>query len=160
MRVALTGGLQVRALPLDEQIIRLLSPDSYASMHAIADSKRREVGAVKERAGLQKITLWYVSFSATEQGETRFSPQEFVISNVGRDFRPLDIVPLTPSFGEYRLKQRQTQSALYVFDGQIDPNQSIVVQMEGTRSNTDWGAIQSRFDRERSLVRSRAGAKK
>ena len=40
-----------------------------------------------------------------ERGETRFSPREFVITNVGRDFRPIDVIPLTPGFGEQRLRR-------------------------------------------------------
>jgi hypothetical protein len=104
--------------------------------------------------------VWYVSFFALEQGETRFSPQEFIIGNSGRDFRPLDIVPLTPGFGEYRLKQREVQSALLVFDGQIDLNQPVTAQLESVPSVTDWNTVLQRVERERALVRSRAAAKR
>jgi hypothetical protein len=106
------NGLQIRAIPLDERFIRLLSPDSYRSLRELQASKAQALLAVKERNRLPSYSIWYVSFFALEQGETRFSPQEFIISNTGRDFRPLDIVPLTPGFGEYRLKQREVQSAL------------------------------------------------
>ncbi len=159
IKVAPTSGLQVRAIPLDERILRLLSPDSYRSLRDLARSKDREVNAVKDRTRLPSYSLWYVSFYALEQGETRFSPQEFVINNVGRDFRPIDVVPLSPGFGEYRLKQREVQSALYVFDGQIDLNQPLTGAMEGTQSATDWTQVLEKVDRERALVRSRAAAK-
>lgn len=159
IKVAPSSGLQVRAIPLDERILRLLSPDSYRSLRDLARSKDREVNAVKDRTRLPSYSLWYVSFYALEQGETRFSPQEFVINNVGRDFRPLDVVPLSPGFGEYRLKQREVQSALFVFDGQIDLNQPLTGAMEGTPSATDWTQVLEKVDRERALVRSRAAAK-
>ena len=99
-----------------------------------------------------------VNFFAQEQGETRFSPLEIVIRNVGRDFRPLDVFPLTPGFGEYRLRQRDTQSALFAFDGQVDPNQPLSMIVE-TVESSGWQAVLQRVERERALVRSRAAAR-
>jgi hypothetical protein len=155
-----TNGLQIRAIPLDERFIRLLSPDSYRALRELQSSKAAQLLAVKERNRLPSYSVWYVSFFALEQGETRFSPQEFIIGNSGRDFRPLDIVPLTPGFGEYRLKQREVQSALLVFDGQIDLNQPVTAQLESVPSVTDWNTVLQRVERERALVRSRAAAKR
>ncbi len=158
LKIAPSTGLQVRAVPLEERFIRLLGPDSYRSLRDLVKSKEREVNAVKARSNLPSYSIWYVSFYALEQGETRFSPQELVINNVGRDFRPIDVLPMTPGFGEYRLKQREVQSALFVFDGQIDLNQPLTGSMEGTRSVTDWGQVIERVERERALVRSRAAS--
>ena len=162
LKVAPSSGLQVRAIPLDERFIRLLSPDSYSALRELVASKQPALTTVRERNRLPSYSLWYVSFFALEQGETRFSPQEFVINNTGRDFRPIDILPLSSGFGEYRLKQREVQSALFIFDGQIDLNQPTSAMMEGSPSVTDWGRVMQRVDRERALVRSRAatGAKK
>lgn len=158
VRVAPANGLQVRAIPLDERIIRLLSPDSYRALRDLRDGQAKAIEDVASRTRLQTYSFWFVSFFALEQGETRFSPMEFIISNVGRDFRPLDLIPLTPGFGEYRLRQRDVQSALFVFDGQLDVNQPLTAQMEAARSVTDWGTVVRRIERERALVRSRAAA--
>ncbi len=158
VKVSPSGGLQIRAIPLDERFLRLLSPDSYRTLRDLAASKEKEVTRVKDRMRLPSYSIWYVSFFALEQGETRFSPQEFIISNVGRDFRPIDIVPMTPGFGEYRLKQREVQSALLIFDGQIDLNQPLTGQMEATQSVTNWSQVLDRVERERALVRSRAAS--
>lgn len=160
LKTSPANGLQVRAIPLDERIIRLLSPDSYRALRDLLASKEQQLLGVKERNRLPAYSIWYVSFFAIEQGETRFSPQEFIISNTGRDFRPLDMVPLTPGFGEYRLKQREVQSALLVFDGQIDLNQPVTAQLETTVSVTDWNSVLQRIERERALVRSRAAGKR
>ena len=157
IKVTPTSGLQVRAVPLDERLIRLLSPDSYRSLHDLVRGKERELNAIRTRTRLPSYSLWYVSFNALEQGETRYSPQELIINNVGRDFRPIDVLPLTPGFGEYRLRQRETQSAVFVFDGQLDLNQPLTATMEGTPSVTDWAQVVQRVERERTLVRARAG---
>ena len=156
IKIAPSNGLQVRAIPLDERFIRLLSPDSYKTLRDLPNQKSREIESAKQRQRQPSYSLWYVSFFAVEQGETRFSPQEFIIQNVGRDFRPIDVVPLTPGFGEYRLRQREVQSAIYVFDGQVDPNQPITALMETTPSVTNWQSVLQRVERERALVRSRA----
>ncbi|MBL0940555.1 MAG: hypothetical protein IBJ03_16790 [Gemmatimonadaceae bacterium] len=160
LKISPANGLQVRAIPLDERLIRLLSPDSYRALRDMQTSKTAQLQAIKDRSRLPNYSIWYVSFFALEQGETRFSPQEFIISNTGRDFRPLDMVPLTPGFGEYRLKQREVQSALFVFDGQIDVNQPVTSQMESIPSVTDWSSVLQRVERERALVRSRAAGTK
>jgi hypothetical protein len=157
IRLALPGGLQVRAAPMDESFIRLLSPDIYRAMTEILASKKVEIDRVKERVRMPSYSLWLLDFFAQEQGETRFSPMEIVIRNVGRDFRPLDVVPLTPGFGEYRLRQRDTQRAIFVFDGQVDPNQPLSIIVETTESG-GWQAVLQRVERERVLVRSRASA--
>lgn len=151
-------GLQVRAIPLDESVIRALSPDSYRALRELVASQRTRIADVQQRTGTQRVSLWYVSFFGIEQGETRFSPMEFIITNVGRDFRPLDVVPLSPGFGLQRLRQREVQNALYVFDGQVDVNQPLEIAYETAR-NSEWAVVLQRVERERVLVRSRAGGK-
>lgn len=157
IRLTLPGGLQVRAAPLDESFIRLLSPDSYRALREVVNSKQEELAQLQQRVRMPSYSLWIVNFFAQEQGETRFSPMEIVIRNVGRDFRPLDVLPMTPGFGEYRLRQRETQSALLVFDGQVDPNQPLTMVIESEQS-TGWQAVLQRVERERALVRSRSMA--
>jgi hypothetical protein len=157
LRLALPGGLQVRALPLDESFIRLLSPDSYRAMTELRESKAADLTRVQQRTRLPSYALWVVNFFAQEQGETRFSPLEIVIRNAGRDFRPLDAIALTPGFGQYRLRQRETQSAILVFDGLLDPNQPLTMIVE-TAESGGWQAVLQRVERERALARSRANA--
>jgi hypothetical protein len=151
------ANLQVRATPLDESIIRLLSPDSYRAMSELKRSKSEAIAAVARRNAIRDLSLWYVSFFAVEQGETRFSPREFIITNVGRDFRPLDVLPITPGFGEQRLRQNGRQDGLYVFDSQLDVQQPLTVSYETAR-NDSWGQMLPQIERERALVKSRAAA--
>jgi hypothetical protein len=152
-----SSNLQIRATPLDESIIRLLSPDSYRALSELKRSKTEAIAAVGRRNAVRELSLWYVSFFAVERGETRFSPREFVITNVGRDFRPIDVIPLTPGFGEQRLRQNGRQDAVYVFDGQLDPQQPLTISYETAR-NDDWAGILQQIERERVLVKSRAAA--
>jgi hypothetical protein len=147
-------GLVARFLPLDESVIRVLAPDAYRSLRDLQASRRDAVEAIARRYALAQPSLWYVSFYGVEQGETRFDPLQLTVSSGGRDYRPVDAIPLTPGFGEHRLAQRETQAALYVFDGGLDVNQPFELTFQTVRS-TAWDAVLRRVERERSLVRSR-----
>lgn len=148
-------GLIVRAIPLDESLIRLLTPDSYRALRELQESNRQAIAAVKRRTGGREPDLWYVSFYGVEQ-DVHFSPRDLVITSAGRDFRPLEVLPLSSGFGEQRLRQRETQSAIYLFDENIDLDQPLTVTFQNVRSDS-WGElILSRVERERALVRARA----
>ena len=152
------NALQVRALPLDETVLRTLSPDSYRALHELRESKRPHIDRVLKRTGLPGASLWYVQFFNSEQGEARFSPLEVVISSAGQDFRALEVFALTSGFGEQRLLQREVQAGLYVFDPAVDVNQPLTITFETMRSDV-WGTLLKRVERERSLIRSRAAPK-
>jgi len=152
------NALQVRVLPLDETVIRTLSPDSYRALRELRESKRASVSAAVRRTGKPGASLWYVQFFNQEQGEARFSPMELVITSAGRDFRAVDLYPFTPGFGEQRLQQREVQAALYVFDPAVDVNQPLTVTFE-TQSSAVWEALLKRVERERAMIRSRASGK-
>lgn len=148
-------GVLVKAIPLDEGVIRLLSPDSYRALRDLQESRRSEVAALARRYGLQQYRLWYVSYYGLAP-EARFSPGEFTLTNNGRDFRPLEVLPVTAGFGENRLKQRETQAALYLFDGALDVSQPLTVRVESATDADSWTNALRRIERERALVRSRA----
>jgi len=152
------NALQVRALPLDETVLRTLSPDSYRALRELRESKRTLIDDVLKRTGLPGASLWYVQFFNAEQGEARFSPLEVVINSAGQDFRALEVFALTSGFGEQRLLQREVQAGLYVFDPSVDVNQPLTITFETRRSDA-WGTLLKRVDRERTLIRSRATPK-
>jgi len=156
LRIQLPGVL-VRALPLDESVIRVLSPDSYRGLHELVASRQAELDEHARRYGVRRPSLWYFSYYGV-QPDARFSPDEVVITSAGRVFRPLSIVLLTTGFGEQRLEQRGVQTAIYLFDDGVDVNLPLIVTVQGTPSS-GWEANLRRIERERALVRSRAAAR-
>ncbi|MGQ0647757.1 MAG: hypothetical protein ACT4P7_09290 [Gemmatimonadaceae bacterium] len=148
-------GLQVRAIPLDESVIRVLSPDSYRALSDLVRSQQTRVDEIRRRTAFARLSVWYVSFFGVEIGEARYSPMELIVTNVGRDFRPVEVIGLSPGFGQQRVRQREVQNALYVFDGQLDVNQPLVLSYDTSRSS-EWPSVLERIERERALVRSRA----
>ncbi|MEO5579058.1 MAG: hypothetical protein ABIR58_00250 [Gemmatimonadaceae bacterium] len=147
-------GLIARAIPLEENVIRLLTPDSYRALRDLQESNRRTIEGITRRSGGRTPDLWYVSFYGLEDN-ARFSPMDLVITSGGQDFRPIDVIPLSTGFGEQSLRQRETQSAVYVYPGEIDVDHPLAVSFQGQR-NALWEQVLQRIERERALVRARA----
>ena len=146
--------VQIRAIPLDEAVIRVLAPDSYRSLRGLRESRREAIDRLGARYLLRERNVWFVSFYGLAP-DARFNPGELTVTVSGRDYRPLEVVALSSGFGEQRLNVRETQSALYLFGDGIDLSQPIVVRMQGTE-DASWGAIVQRIEQERALIRGRA----
>jgi hypothetical protein len=147
-------GLAVRAIPLDEALIRLLTPDSYRTLRDLRMSVAATLTTVSRRLGGRAVESWLVSFYGVEP-DVRFTPMDLIVTSAGRDFRPLELVPLSAGFGEQRLRQRETQSAIYVFDADVEVDQPLTVTFMTDRSEI-WEQLLPRIERERALVRARA----
>lgn len=147
----------VRAIPLDESIIRLLSPDSYRALRGLRDGRQDAIARSAARLGVARPSLWYVSFFGLEP-DARFTARDIVITSGGREFRPLDVIPLTAGFSEERVGQRQVQSAIYLFDTGIDPDHPLTIAVEGV-SSAAWADVIPVIERERALVRARSAAR-
>lgn len=147
-------GVLVRALPLDEAVIRLLTPDSYRALRELRETEAPAVDATERRYGMRRASVWLVSFYGV-QPDARFTPGDLIITSAGRDFRPYDILPLTTGFGQQRLAQRETQNAIFVYNGDVDVEQPLTASYEGV-TDQSWENTLQRLERERALVRARA----
>src|SRR5438046_690711 len=54
--------LQVRLIPLDESVIRTLSPDSYSALRQIAESRKEQIARYAMLHNLRERRVWYVTF--------------------------------------------------------------------------------------------------
>lgn len=149
-----TPTFAVRVLPLDERIIRLLTPDTYRSFLHLKRSREDEIRKTAERAGISEPALFLVTFFGL-QHRARFIPEELTITSRNRVFRPAGIVPLSPRFGELMLQQRETASAIYLYESDIALFEPMIVAYEGIISQ-QWERILPILDRERAAVLSRA----
>jgi len=150
-------GVRVSAIPLDESVIRVIAPDSYRSLHAILESKRAQIAQRAGMRGIREPRVWYVRFYGLTP-DARFVPTDFTITSGGREYRPFDVLPLSPGFGTQRLQPRETQTALLLFEEGLDVSQPLVVTM-GSQRNSDWESILLRtIDPERAAIRARAAA--
>ena len=154
-------GVRVTMFPLDESIIRTLAADSYRGMHAIVESRAQQIRQRASMHGERNPRVWFVRFYGLAP-DARYDPTDLTVSVGGRDFRPIDVVPISGDFGTQRLQPRETQTGLLLFDGSLDVGQPMVVRM-GAEQNSDWdynaSGILGKINAERAAVRARASAK-
>jgi hypothetical protein len=140
-----SGPLQVKVTPLAESVIRLLAPDTYQRLHALA------TGRATDAAGRRELFL--VSFFSNDP-DVSFTPEDVQIVHRGAILRPAHIQPLTSGFGRQRLQQQETQSALYTFEESFNYDLPLVVRYGLDEAAGDWLQIQQRLERERARVRA------
>lgn len=150
-------GLTIRAIPLDESVIRALAPDSYTALHALLAAHAAELDQVRARLGFASIQAWHVQFFNVQQGEARYDPRDVQIRSAGRDFRPLDVIGLVPGFADGRLAQGRTVDAIFAFDPAVSLSQPLVVTLAG-QSSSAWTDVLPKLDRERAAIWSRSAA--
>ncbi|MGH7567720.1 MAG: hypothetical protein ACREL9_01930 [Gemmatimonadales bacterium] len=152
-----TGEVELQVLPLDEQVIRLLAPDTYQSLTQLIQAQRAAIDTAARRAGLTRPTLVMVTVLGLVP-QARFNPDDLEIQSRGRLFRPLAIVPLSPTWGAHQLDARQQAVALYLFEEGISFREALTVSYQG-RPNDAWGRSVRVLERERARAAARAQAR-
>jgi len=144
-----SGGVLVKVTPLDEATIRMLAPDTYQRLNALRVAREQEAA----NAVARDAELFMVSFFSYQPDMT-FMPEDVQLMHQGRLLRPAAIQPLTSGWGQQRLGQQETQSAVYVFEGPIEYNQSITLRY-GLEENGDWQNIVQKLESERAKILAR-----
>jgi hypothetical protein len=147
-------SLTVTLLPVEESVIRVVAPDSYRTLHKLVMDKAPDIERGARVHGLRERHVWMVRFVGLAAGAV-FNPGDVTITQSGREFRPLEIYPLSTRFGS-RLNVTETQSALYLFDDGLDVAQPLTVAM-GAVQSTDWEGISRVIEREKAAIRGRRG---
>lgn len=149
-----TGTLEIQVLPLDEQVIRLLAPDTYRSLAQLVRSRATDIADAAARGSTQNPALVMVTFLGVV-GQARFNPDELNITSRGRLFRPIGIVALSPTWSSYQLDARQQAAAIYLFEPGISVREQLTVSYQGLSSDV-WTRSLRLLDQERARVRARA----
>ena len=146
-----SGALRVKVTPLAESVIRLAAPDTYERLAGLARSSR---AALRSRAGVDP-SLFLVSLFSRDP-TVRYEPESLHILNRGRRYRPEAIHAITPGWGGQRLRQEETQIAVYAFDPAVDLEIALTVEYEDARDGS-WAGILTRLELERVRVGGRTG---
>jgi hypothetical protein len=149
-----TDELEIRFVPLDERITRLLANDAYQALHGLVRARRADIEAILSRSGVSRPGLALVSFFGHRQG-ARFEPQTLTLSVRNQVFRPIGIVPLSSQFTSQQLDVRGAATGLYVYEQEIPVTDDFNVEYNGLRSD-DWSKRLTTFDRERQRIQARA----
>jgi hypothetical protein len=146
-------NLEIRFVPLDPLVIRLLANDAFQSLRSLVESRRRSIDSVGSRAGVTKPGLALVSFFG-QRPDTRFDPQTLTLLIRNRDFRPLGVIPLDSKFASQQLNAREQASAIYMFEQDIPVDDSFTLSY-GDLVSDDWQTKQSLLNQERARVSAR-----
>jgi hypothetical protein len=149
-----TGTVEIQLLPLDEQVIRLLATDTYLSLTQLIRTRQDDILAAADRSGTDDLTLVMVTFFGLVP-EARFNPDDLTITSRSRLFRPIGIVPLSPTWGSYQLQARQQAAAIYLYEPGISFRETLSVSYQGMASEA-WTRALRLLDQERTRVRARA----
>lgn len=146
--------LEVRFVPLDERVLRLLAPDAYTSLRGLLASRQAAIDSVGRLSGVSEPGVALVSFYGQQAG-VRFDPQLVTIGFRGRVLQPIGIIPLNPTFSSQQLNVRQQASALFLFEEKIPVTESFQVSY-GALTSDDWGNRLVQLERERGRVAARS----
>jgi hypothetical protein len=157
--ITLRGGdFTVRLIPLDEQVIRLLRPDTYNSLRRLEQSKNDEIAGVARDYGIREPAVFFVSFFGRGP-QARFNPEALTITGQNRSFRPVAILANSRAFSDRQLDQRETATAIYIYEDGIRLADPFTLSYEG-ESSDEWEVILRVLERERAAVEARAAALK
>jgi hypothetical protein len=147
-----SGNLQIQITPLAESVIRLAAPDTYQRLASLSAS----TGAASSSEGEDGETLFLVSMFSRAP-TTTYEPENLHIVNGGLRYRPTAIRAITPGWGGQRLRQEETQIAVYAFDPGVHLEIALTVEYEGA-TDTSWERVLNRLEFERARVRGRIGS--
>jgi len=155
--VTLVGAdFTVGFIPLNESIIRLLRPDTYNSMRRLRQSMGDEIAETARRHGIREPAVFFVSFFGRGQ-QVRFNPEALTITGQNRSFRPIAMLANSRAFSERQLSQRETATAIYIYEDGIRLADPFTLSYEG-RSSNQWQVIIRLLERERAAADARAAA--
>jgi hypothetical protein len=146
--------LEVRLVPLDERVTRLLARDAYESLQSLVHSRRGSIDSVARSYGISAPGLALVTFFAGRPG-ARFDPSTLTLGIRNQVYRPRGVVPFSPRFTSQQLDVREQVSAIFVFDQLLPVTDDFNFAYQG-RTSESWRNKQRVLDRERGRVAARA----
>jgi hypothetical protein len=145
--------LEIRFVPLNERVTRLLAPDAWQSLRGLRAGRQTSIDSLARLYGLSDPGLALVTFYAQRDG-ARFDPQLLTLVSRGRFLRPVGVVPLSPGFTSQQLPQRGQAMAIFLYEEVIPVDESFTLTYD-TLTSEDWERKLPMLERERARVSSR-----
>lgn len=145
-----TGSLDIRFVPLEEGVLRLLSPDGYRALSNLVAEQRAALDSIGTVRGLRQPGLALVTFYGLAPN-TRFDPQLLTVSLRNQLYRPVGILPLSPAFSNQQLDVRGQATAIFVFERPLPVLEPFTISYL-TSSSSEWERKLSRLNTERARI--------
>jgi len=143
-----SGDLSLLVTPLHRSVTHVTAPDTERRLTALVEA--HAAPGREDGAGLFLVSLF------SERADVGFVPEDVQLIALGFRLRPSTIVPLTPTWGERRLRQREQEMAVYDFADGVDLERDLVL-VYGLMQSAQWSSILARIQAERARARARAG---
>jgi hypothetical protein len=147
------GDIEVRLLPLEERLLRLVARDGYESLHGLVASRRAQIDSAAQTAGIANPGLALVTFFGLRD-DARYDPQNVSLFYRNQFYRPTAIIPISSNFSSRQLPVRRQASAIFVFEMPLPIYEEFEVAY-GSSVSTGWKDILPRLDRERGRALAR-----
>ncbi|HUK22189.1 MAG TPA: hypothetical protein VLV45_11635 [Gemmatimonadales bacterium] len=151
-----TDQVAIQLLPLRESVIRLLAPDTYASLRSLLAKHQTALDSIARQAGERHpLPVLVTFFGLVPNGH--FVPEDLDLASSGQLYRPIGIVPLSPQWSSNQVDPRAQVIAIYLYDEDITLGQDLTVSY-GSLSSDSWSHAVRLLDQERARVLSRAAS--
>lgn len=144
------GDVDIRFLPLDERVLRLMASDAYDSFHRLVQDRQSAIDSVASANGFSSPGLALVTFFAI-RGGVRYEPLNVYVVIRNQLVRPFGLVPFTSNVASRQLDVRGQASAILLYDTPIPVFEAFSVAY-GTRVTDGWASQLERIQRERARV--------
>jgi hypothetical protein len=145
--------LEVRLVPLDERVTRLLARDAYESLQSLVHSRRGSIDSVARSYGISSPGLALITFFGNRVG-ARFDPSTLTLGIRNQIYHPRGVVPFSPRFTSQQLNVREQVSAVFVFDELLPVMDDFNFSYQGQDSE-NWQNKQRLLERERGRATAR-----
>lgn len=151
-----TGSLDIRLVPLQEGLLRLLSPDGYQALTNLVAGEQKRIDSLSSARGLRQPGLTLVTFFGLAPN-TRFDPQLLTVVARNQLFRPVGVLPLSPGFSNQQLEARGQATAIIVYERPLPFLEPFTVSYL-TATSAEWERKLQRLNAERARIVGRAAA--
>ena len=145
-----SGTLDIRVVPLDQRVLRLLSADGYAALNGIVVSQRRRIDSIASSRGVRRPGVALVSFHSLAPA-TRFDPQVLALSLRNRQYRPIGVLPMTPVFSSQQLDAGASATGLFVYEEELPVTEPFTLSYLDAVTE-EWERRLPRLETERGRI--------
>ncbi len=145
-----TGALDIRLVPLDEGLLRLLSLDGYRALSNLLAGEQKGIDSLRTSRGVRQPGLVLVTFYGLAPN-TRFDPQLLTVTARNQLYRPIGVLPLSPGFSSQQLEARGQATAILVYDRPLPVLEPFTVSYL-TSTTADWERRLPRLNAERARI--------
>ena len=115
------GDLEISITVMDESILRYATREMSDHLNMLIEERLAD-NMNYNIDDPNRAIPFLINFRALGQ-EVRYEPYELIIYNYGQEYKPIDIIPISPRFFERVAYIRQKPvAAIYLFDHGIDLN--------------------------------------